>query len=247
MSGRAADQLPAFFAGLAAWADENAVPFETLRYGDHEDQVLDLRRTDGPVALVLHGGFWRTGFAKRNTDAVATALAREGWTTANVEYRRLGPGAYREMLDDVAAAARLVQPAVAIGHSAGGHLALWLAAHGATTAAVALAGVCDLGDAASRGLGGNAVQELLGGEPEDVPDAYRDADPARELPLGVPQLLVHGSADDRVPIEHARAYAAAAGDEARMLELDGADHFYVIDPRYDGWRAIPAAMRGLTP
>jgi acetyl esterase/lipase len=236
-------QLEAFFAELAAWADEAAHPCETLRYGDHEDQVVDLRRAEGPVALVLHGGFWRAGFAKRNTDAVATALAQAGWTTANAEYRRLGPGAYRELLDDVAAAARLVQPAVAIGHSAGGHLALWLAAQGAVTAAVALGGVCDLRAAAAAGLGNDAVREFLGADPAGVPEA----DPAQQLPLGVPQLLVHGTEDDRVPTEHARAYAALAGDECRLLELEGADHFDVIDPRYADWQAIPNAMRGLMP
>jgi acetyl esterase/lipase len=233
--------LSAYFDELAAWAAAAAVPFETLRYGDHEDQVIDVRRAGGPAVLVLHGGFWRAGFTKRNTDALATALALEGWTTANAEYRRLGPGSYRELLDDVAAAAALVQPAIAIGHSAGGHLALWLGAQGGTRAAVALGGVCDLGDAAARGLGGDAVREFLGAAPADVPEA----DPAQLLPLGVPQLLVHGTEDDRVPIEHARAYARLAGDEARMLELEGADHFDPIDPRYAGWQAIPAAMRGL--
>jgi fermentation-respiration switch protein FrsA (DUF1100 family) len=145
------------------------------------------------------------------------------------------------MLDDVAAGARLVGPGVAIGHSAGGHLALWLAAEGGATAAVALGGVCDLADAARRGLGGDAVQELLGGD--DAPDV----DPARRLPLGRPQLLVHGTEDDRVPIEHARTYAVAAGDECTLLELDGVDHFDVIDPRHERWQEIPAAMRGLAP
>jgi acetyl esterase/lipase len=236
----APEQLDAFFDELAASAD---VPGETLRYGDHEDQVIDLRRADGPLVLVLHGGFWRARFTKRSTDALASALAQEGWTTANVEYRRLGPGAYRVLLDDVAAAAQLVRPAVAIGHSAGGHLALWLGARGAVSAAVALGGVCDLRTAAAAGLGNDAVREFLGTDPAEVPEA----DPAQQLPLGVPQLLVHGTEDDSVPIEHARAYAELAGDECRLLELDGADHFDVIDPRSAAWQAIPTAMRRLTP
>ncbi len=260
VSAHTAEQLPAFFGELGAWADEAGVPCERMRYGDDPDQELDLRVPGGagphPVAIVLHGGFWRAGFTRSNTDALATALTGAGWATANVEYRRLGPGAYRAMLDDVAAARGLLDElastldldrAVATGHSAGGQLALWLAAQGGAARAVPLGGVCDLESAARAGLGGYAVRELLGGGPDEVPDAYDEADPGRRLPIGAPQLLVHGTADDRVPIELARAYAQrarAAGDDCRLLELDGIDHFDVIDPRETCWSAVCAAVTG---
>ncbi|HEV7639416.1 MAG TPA: prolyl oligopeptidase family serine peptidase, partial [Gaiellaceae bacterium] len=220
---------------------------------------LDLRLPAGagphPVALVLHGGFWRAPFTRRNTSAVSAALTRAGWASANVEYRRLGPGGYAATLADVAAArthldtldASLdLRRTMAIGHSAGGHLALWLAATGRVSSVVALAGVCDLEDAARAGLGQHAVQEFLGGEPSEAPKAYAAADPARRLPLGVPQLLVHGTADDRVPFAHAERYAErarAAGDDCSLLALDGVDHFDVIDPRTEAWRAIGEALR----
>jgi acetyl esterase/lipase len=214
------------------------VPHEVVRYGDHEDQRLELRRGGGRTALVLHGGFWRAGYTLANTRALAVALTRDGWTTANVEYRRLGPGRFRELLDDVAAAARaLDRPALAVGHSAGGHLALWLAAEGLAAAAVPLGGVSDLAAAARAGLGSDAVRELLGGDP----DPHPRVDPAARLPLGVPQLRVHGAEGDRVPVEHARAYAEqarAAGDDCRLLELAGADHFDPIDPRAPCWPAV---------
>lgn len=236
---RGPKQVASFIDELVRWAANAGVSVETVRYGDDQDQAVDLRGIGGRTALVLHGGFWRAGFTKRNTDALATALTLAGWKTANVEYRRLGPGAYRELLADVAAAARLLTPAIAVGHSAGGHLALWLTAEGLVGAGVSLGGVCDLADARRRGLGDNAVEEFLGGN--NVPEV----DPARRLPLGRPQLLVHGIEDDRVPLEHIRAYAAAAGAECRLLELEGAGHFDVIDPRSDVWPTIRDAIEGL--
>ena len=250
-----AEELPAFFDSLEAWAAARPVPVQTLAYGDHEDQVLELRRPTAtgchPLALVLHGGFWRAGFTRRNTIALSVALTDLGWASANVEYRRLGPGAYRPMLDDVAAARRRLEgfgPVVAIGHSAGGHLALWLAAERVVDAAVALGGVCDLDRAARSGLGADAVQELLGGSPEQAPAAYSVADPAARLPLGVPQVLVHGTRDDRVPLAHAQEYAErarAAGDDCRVVEVD-AGHFEPIDPRAAVWDNIVAALEAVT-
>jgi acetyl esterase/lipase len=249
--GHSFEQLPAFFGELTAWAEGQAVPAEIVRYGGEPDQELELRLPEGPgphrVVIVLHGGFWRAGFTRANTAALAVALTQAGWATANVEYRRLGPGAYRPMLDDVTAASRRLRElvdlddAVAIGHSAGGQLALWLAAWGGARSAVALGGVCDLAAAAKAHIGTGAVVEFLGGPPETAGPAYDEADPARLLPLGVRQLLIHGAADDRVPLELARAYAeraCAAGDDCRLLELRDADHFDLIDPRHAVWGRI---------
>jgi acetyl esterase/lipase len=245
------EELPAFFDGLEQWASARSGPVETFSYGDHPDQVVDLRLPDGPgphsLALVLHGGFWRAGFTRRNTAALSVAMVAAGWGSANVEYRRLGPVGWQPMLADVLAARRRLgsfDHVVAVGHSAGGHLALWLAAEGAVDAAVVLGGVCDLAAAARAGLGVNAVQELLGGSPEEVAGAYLVADPAARLPFGVPQLLVHGMDDDRVPISHARAYAERArdtGDECRVVEVGGG-HFAPIDPRSAAWPAVVTAV-----
>jgi acetyl esterase/lipase len=242
---RTLDELPAFFGELAAWTTAAGVSAETVRYGDDEDQWLELRRNHGPTVLVLHGGFWRRGFTLANTAALASALTAAGWTTANVEYRRGGPGTWRALLDDVRAAAHAVLPTAAIGHSAGGHLALWLAAEGAVDAAVALGGVCDLVAGARTGVGNRAVQEFLGGEPGEVPEAYAVADPALRLPLGRPHVLLHGTEDDRVPLALARAYAARAGRECRLVEVDGADHFDVIDPRSAAWPVVRETLERL--
>jgi acetyl esterase/lipase len=234
----------AFFAELASWAERHDSGFTSIPYGPEVDQVADVRVPAAPAphrtALVIHGGFWRARFTRRNTEPLAIALARAGWCTANVEYRRLGRGRFRELLADVEEAARTFRPQLAIGHSAGGHLALWLAARGLVPAVVALGGVCDLEAAARAGLGGDAVEEFLG-----TLTALDEADPARMLPLGVPQLFVHGRLDDRVPLQHAEEYALAAraaGDECSLLVLDDADHFDPIDPRYDGFARIVEAV-----
>ena len=136
---------------------------------------------------------------------------------------------------------------VTIGHSAGGHLALWAAARPAprvpVTHAVGQAAVADLAAAARLGLGAGVVHELLGGPPEDVPDRYAAASPAELVPLGVPQLLVHGGRDDVVPVSVARGYAErarAAGDDVE-LEVDArAGHFEHLDPRSGVWAAVRA-------
>ncbi len=242
---------------LAAWVADASWPVETHAYGEAADQVGDLRLPDGPgphpTAVVIHGGFWRAAYTRANTAAISVALARAGWATWNLEYRR--GGGHEPTLEDVAAGtdalARLPAPlelrrAVAIGHSAGGHLALWLASTGRVAGAVGLAAVCDLTAAARDHLGSDAVVEFLGGTPAEVPDAYRAADPALLLPLGVPQVLAHGTEDDRVPISQSRLYgerAREAGDACHVLELEGADHFDVIDPRSAAWSAIQDALR----
>jgi pimeloyl-ACP methyl ester carboxylesterase len=232
--------LSAFFADLSRWAADG--PGSSVHhYGQHPDQIADLREgvDSSRVAVVIHGGFWRAGFTRANTTAVAVALARDGWTTWNLEYRRVGTGGgYPQTLEDVATfcGSLVERPAVAIGHSTGAQLALWAAAEGLVGAAVALAGVCNLAVAAAAGLGEGAVVEFLGCDPAAAPDA----DPARRLPLATPVTLVHGDCDDRVPIAHAHAFAATA--KAKLLELEGADHFDIIDPRARWWRAIETAI-----
>src|SRR5215208_8382521 len=111
-----------FLAELAAWAEERDPGWETIAYGEHPDQVADVRRGGERVAILIHGGFWRPLHTRANTRALAVDLALRGWTTWNVEYRRTGAAA---TIPDVDAALSLTGRGTAIGHSAGGHLALW--------------------------------------------------------------------------------------------------------------------------
>ena len=236
--------LDHFLADLAGLAEDGT----EHRYGPHPEQWAELRLPEGReprgVAVVLHGGFWRARFTLATTRAIATDLARRGWATWNVEYRRIGAGGgVPETLEDVAAAVREIPvPAsrvVTIGHSAGGQLALWLCKTVRPTAAVSLAGVCDLGEGARLGIGDGAVAAFVG-DADPAP-----ADPMQRLPTGVPQLLVHGDLDDRVPVELSRRYAAAAqaaGDRCELLELPGVGHFEPIDPRSEAWSQAAAAL-----
>ena len=221
-----------------------------------------------PVVVLIHGGFWRFG-ADRSLSLMthlAEDLAGRGIAAWNIEYRRVGGegGGWPGTLEDAAAAIDTVagmgevDPArvVTVGHSAGGHLALWLAARHRIPAgnpgarpvlrprgAVALAGVADLVEGARDGLGSGACVDLLGGLPAEQPGRYAVASPLALLPLGVPQLLVHGGLDDDVPLSQSTAYAAsalAAGDEVELVERADAGHMDVIDVTDEFWTATCA-------
>lgn len=247
--------LDRFLEELAAWAADSGPAPETAHYGPHPEQVADLRLPAGegphPVALLLHGGFWRARYDRSTLAALAVDLTHRGFAAANVEYRRVGAGGgIPETLEDVESAVEALalfdapldrSRIVAIGHSAGGHLALWLAGTGRVAAAVSLAGVCDLTAAARDGLGDGAAVALAGGTPGERPEAYALADPSLRLPTGTPQVLVHGAADDTVPVEQSRRYARAAraaGDRCELLELAEVGHFELIDPCGGIWPGI---------
>ena len=246
-----------FLAELSAWAASSGRTPQTYRYGARSENEADLLLPEGrsgphPVAVLVHGGFWRARFTRTLMSALAVDLAKRGWATWNVEYRRVGTGGgVPETLHDVRAAiealVRLEEARIAprrllvIGHSAGGQLGLCVTGMPQVAAVLSLAGVCDLGAAARERIGEGAALEFMGGTPEEQPDAYAIADPMRLLPTRTESLLVHGDADQRVPIEQSRAYARAAraaGDRCELLELADIDHFAVIDPRTQAWATV---------
>jgi acetyl esterase/lipase len=229
-------------------------PDLTVRYGAHPDQVVDLRLPAGgqghPLAVFVHGGFWRAEYDRGHAGPLAVDLAGRGIPVATVEYRRVGQdgGGWPGTFDDLIAAMRVVRalPGVdtvaptLVGHSAGGHLALWYASRPAAGPGlvVALAPIADLTAAARDRLDRDAVRDLLGGGPAELPDRYARADPVRLDPPQVPVVLLHGTADDTVPISQSRAYVAAVrarGGDATLHELPGTEHFAVIDPLSAAW------------
>lgn len=230
---------------------------EKITYGSDPSQVAELTRPAGRsrgVVVIIHGGFWLAQYDLSLGRPLAASLAHEGWTAYNIEYRRVGDGGgWPATFDDVAAAidhlATLpdvdTTKVVTLGHSAGGHLAVWAAGRDRqdgpwsdpkvrVTAAISQAGVLDLAAATADDLGGGAVQRLMGGS---VDERYDLADPSAQIPLAVPVRCVHGTSDDIVPLTQSVGYvdrARAAGADAELAEVEG-DHFVVIDPSSKAW------------
>ncbi|GIM97081.1 alpha/beta hydrolase family protein [Paractinoplanes toevensis] len=235
------------------WAIRHAVhrlraPAARVAYGDHPEQWADERTPAGaapaPVGILIHGGFWRSIWAADLMDALAIDLAERGWTSWNLEYRRPDRHGWAATTADVAAGVAAARdrhpgaPIVLFGHSAGGQLALRLAADDPDLAlAVSLAGVLDLAEGQRRFLGEGAITTALGGTPAEVPAVYAAGDPMARLPLASPALLVQGSGDGLDLVDINRRFAAAAG--LTLLEQPG-DHFDVISPGSPIWAATMA-------
>lgn len=244
-----------------------------IAYGAEPGQFAELwpaaRPGHCPVAVLIHGGYWRERYRLDVMHALAAGLASRGWAVWNLEYRRTGmpgggwPGTFRDVAAGIDALAGLagqhrldLARAVVIGHSAGGHLALWAAARDRLPASwarpavrpahvVSLAGVCDLAEAARRRLSDGAVPELLGAGPDEAPDVYRQACPRLLLPLRVSQTIVHGTRDEDVPFELSSEYARAAhraGDPCDFLPVEGAGHFDMIDPAGPAWEHLAGRL-----
>jgi acetyl esterase/lipase len=229
-----------------------------LAYGSDPNQFVDLRipKTRGPHALAIniHGGFWRAKYDLSHAGHLCAALTAKGVATANAEYRRVGNpgGGWPGTFSDVRAAYRFLlqcgrkyeldtRRVIVMGHSAGGQLALCLAARALDIkAAISLAGVVDLHRAYTLHLSNDAVVEFLGGTPAEVSDRYRKADPMY-LAITAPQRLIHGAADDVVPPRFSSDYVRAKRkmkEDAGEAEVAGAGHFDLIDPRAAAWKVV---------
>ena len=239
------------------------------------------RRDEAPrgTVVIIHGGFWRARYDLSLGRPLAADLAARGYAAWNLEYRRAGAGGgWPETFQDVAAGIDLLATlppsaglpvdtgqVIAVGHSAGGHLAAWAAGRaklppGAPGApggsgqdfvplagVIAQAGVLALADCARERVGGTAAPDLMGGGPAELPEAYRLADPIAAVPLPAPVLCLHSRGDDNVPFSYSERYVAAAraaGGRAGLVELSG-DHFTLIDPATPDWAAVIAALPGL--
>ena len=238
-------------------------PDERVAYGADRNQFLEVRlpRAKGPhsVLLNIHGGYWRAQYDLTHAGHLCEALRGAGVATFNAEYQRVGNvgGGWPGTFEDIRSAYRFVQQEqsrfqldldrlVVMGHSAGGQLALCLAAHETSVRrAISLAGVVDLKKGYTLHLSHNAVAEFLGGKPDAVPEHYREADP---MELSIPrtrQWLLHGTEDDIVPPEFSRDYVSQkkkAGESAELVEIPRAGHFELIDPASEAFRQVTATV-----
>jgi acetyl esterase/lipase len=240
-------------------------PDVVLRYAAHDDGLIDVHLPPGPsrprpLVFVVHGGFWRQEYDRLHVGPMAHALAAAGYAVAVPEYRRVGgTGGWPATGADVDAALQALPGLLSgtgvetttttlVGHSAGGHLVLWLAnqPHDVSRV-VALAPVGDLRRAAEHGMGTGAVVDLLGGTPAEVPEAYDDADPATRMRTrpAAEVAVVHGDRDEDVPVQSSRGLSSRFG-WIDYRELAGVDHFAVIDPLSDAWPEVLRAIRGDT-
>ncbi|MED1953340.1 alpha/beta hydrolase family protein [Brevibacillus centrosporus] len=261
-----------------------------LDYGESALQFGNLRLPEGggphPVVIVVHGGFWKSMFTLDLMEQVSADLARRGLATWNIEYRRVGddgggyPGTFRDVanavdfLREIAPTYQLdLQKTVVLGHSAGGHLAVWIAARHRlpvgsilrtsdeplrVKGVVSLAGIIDL-ELMWRLIHykqrivtdveiDNPVADFVGGTPAQVPDRYIEASPVALLPFHTPQILIHGDLDVNVPVKLSSLYkehVERAGDKIEMLSLPNVEHFEIIDPCSEVWPAIASEVLDL--
>jgi acetyl esterase/lipase len=233
-----------------------------------------------PLVVFFHGGWWKSKYDLGYAGYLCAALKKEGIATWSVEYRRVGEtgGGWPATFQDTAAgfdyAAKLAKSypldlsrVITMGHSAGGHLAFWVAGRHHIDShseiyqprpqvplrgAIALAGAVDL--RLTIDLSGyftfahdkQEIYNLMGGRPEDLPERYKSGSPGDLLPFHVPQIVIQGTADDQIPPELPSRWAEVSrrlGDTATVKMIPSADHFDLVDPESEAWGTVRDSVR----
>lgn len=257
-------------------------PTHRIAYGPDSEQFGDLYLPDSstqddallPVVIAIHGGCWRARYTLDHLSPFCAALAAKGVAVWSIEYRRVGNGGgWPNTFLDVGHAAdklREIAPTykldlnrvAAAGHSAGGHLVLWLAGRACLPASspayiadalklrgvAALAAVVDLADSIVCDICGGNATNLMFGNPVDQASAYAQASPIHLLPTGVPSINVAGQYDDTVPPTHTRPYVEQAqklGDRAEWMQVNDVGHYELVMPNSSAFASVWAAISSL--
>ncbi|HJS72804.1 MAG TPA: alpha/beta hydrolase [Vicinamibacteria bacterium] len=278
LAAAAAAQPPRIMTSGDLASFESPEPDERIAYGDDPLQFGELRLPDSPgphpVVILIHGGCWLSEFDITHLRKLAAAITGTGVATWALEYRRVGnpgggwPGTFQDIArgtDHLRVLAKThpldLDRVIAAGHSAGGHLALWVAARPKLKdrelfqgenpvlpiAVLGLAPAPDLAYLHEQNVCDGVVDKLLGGSPEDQPERYRSASLLNLVPLQVPQILILGDHDKNwTPVGRRYFEAAkAAGDDVRVVEAPESGHFEMIDPDSTTWPLLIQALRDL--
>ncbi len=252
-------------------------PDFTFFYGKSAFQFGQLRLPQGegdyPVVIVIHGGCWMAEYDLKHISPLASAITKLGFATWSLEYRRIGnpgggwPGTFLDIAEGVDYLQALssdhrldLDRVLILGHSAGGHLALWAAARAklpldsplykpsplSILGVVSLAGIGDLSRLEFQKGCGDSARKLMGGSPEEFPHRYAQASPLELLPFHVPQILIQGARDPIISYRGAEIYQAAArskGDRCSLVLLEDAGHFELVFPGFSAWTAVRKALK----
>jgi len=258
-----------------AFALPQPAPDEVIAYGSEPRQFGELRMPAGEglfgVAVIVHGGCWLSDYDQRYMGALAEVFTDLGWATWTIGYRRVGEpgGGWPNTFLDAAAAIDFLPDlaerhpldadrVITVGHSAGGQLALWLAARPKLAESselfspdphpvdgvLALAAAADLEYLSEQQTCGDAATRLMGGTPIERPRRYADGSTMQLVPLGVPQILVNGELDETWSVPADRYFAATsdAGDPVEKLTMPGAGHFELVIPDSPSWSIVRDAF-----
>ena len=246
-------------------------PDSTYHYGEDSNQFGDLylpapSDTPHPVIILVHGGCYRAQYDLKPLGNICKALVAQGLAVWNIEYRRMGNGGeYPNMFLDVAQAADYLRQiadthhldlkhVITVGHSAGGHIALWLAGRHkipqsselysanplSIKRVVVLAGVVDAIHAIENGICEGGLSVMMGGEPDAVPENYQVADPRALLPIGIPQIHIVGEHDTEM-MDNFNSYLNVAkqkGDTIDLIVPPDAGHFEIVDVSSTAWQIV---------